>query len=406
MSLDIHSAVQVTLLILLFLIVLMIWQGITSIKNARRLPFFRLRRNRTLRGWRLLGGSILLIILAIFLNSRLEPMIYTVFPPTATITLTPTITTSPTITQTPTITLSPTVTLTPAESYTPTITPTPFVPLAVEARFEAKVTPNPDAVFSDLVFTQGIDALYQPVAAGTEFQNPVGHLYAVFSYDQMVDGSQWTALWFRNGELVYFETRVWDGGTGGFGYTDWNPDPSEWLPGQYEVQIFNGLIWKRSGRFTVQGEPPTPAPTLTPSISPTPTRTLTPTRTPSPTRTATLPPALRPTRTPYLSPTITPSRTPYPTLTRTPVTPTRTLPPTRTPLPTRTRYPTLTPSLTFTLRPTFTFTISPTVTLTRTPYQSPTYTLSPTPYPTLTRTPVTPSITPQQTRTRTPTPGG
>ncbi|MGB9668945.1 MAG: hypothetical protein ACPL3P_05270 [Anaerolineales bacterium] len=377
MSLDIHTGIQVTVVILVFAILIMIWQGINSIKNARRLPFFRLRRVRTLRGWRLLGGAVALFILGILINFRLEKMIYTVFPPTATITLTPTITMSPTITLTPTITQTPTITLTPAESYTPTITPTPFVPLAIEARFEATVTPNPDAVFSGLIFTQGIDALYQPVAPGTEFKNPVGHLYAVFSYDNMVDGSQWTALWYRNGELVYFETRPWDGGTGGYGYTDWDPAPSEWLPGNYEVQIFNGLLFKTSGQFTVVGTPPTPAPTSTSTKTPTPTKTPLPSRTPSPTRTMTLPPELRPTKTPYLSPTITL---------------------------TRTRYPTLTPSVTLTLRPTSTVTFTLTVTLTRTPYHSPTITLTRTPYPTLTRTPVTPTITPQPTQTRTPTP--
>jgi len=63
MSLDIHSAVQVTLVILAIVVILMIWQGINAIKKARRLPFFRLRRNRTLKGWRLLGGSFLLIVI-------------------------------------------------------------------------------------------------------------------------------------------------------------------------------------------------------------------------------------------------------------------------------------------------------------------------------------------------------
>ena len=113
-------------------------------------------------------------------------------------------------------------------------------------------------MFSSLTFTDGLDALYRPLKEGTIFQNPVSHMYAVFSYDGMVRGSQWTALWYRNGELVHYETLPWDGDTGGLGYTDWQPPPEEWLPGLYEVQIFTGLTWKVSGTFTVEGDAPTP----------------------------------------------------------------------------------------------------------------------------------------------------
>ncbi|NMC13862.1 MAG: hypothetical protein GYA34_13390, partial [Chloroflexi bacterium] len=241
LSLDIHSAVQTTLIIVVILIVFLFWRGYRSLRAARKLPFFRLRRDRTVSGWRMLLSAFGLIFVALFLNYQMEPFIYRFFPPTATITLTPTITFTPTISITPSITLSPTITLTPRESYTPTITPTPYVPLAIAEEFQGTITPNPQAKFSELTFTQGIDAMYRPVASGTAFNNPVGHLYAVYSYDQMLDGSQWTALWFRNGELVFYETKVWDGGTGGFGYTDWNPEPEELKPGNYQVQIFNGM---------------------------------------------------------------------------------------------------------------------------------------------------------------------
>jgi hypothetical protein len=61
------------------------------------------------------------------------------------------------------------------------------------------VTPNPETVFSPLIFTQALDENWQPIAASEVFTNPVGHMYALFSYDQMIPGSQWTAIW-------YFET--------------------------------------------------------------------------------------------------------------------------------------------------------------------------------------------------------
>ena len=112
-------------------------------------------------------------------------------------------------------------------------------------------------------------------------------MYALYSYDGMVDGVQWTALWYRDGELVHFETRPWIGGTGGWDYSDWNPDPQEWLPGRYTVYIFVGTRLVTQGSFVVEGEPPTltPTPSPTVAVTPTPLPTLAPTATPQPTAT-------------------------------------------------------------------------------------------------------------------------
>jgi type VI secretion system secreted protein VgrG len=250
--------------------------------------------------------------------------------------------------------VTPSITPSPAISYTPTSSPTPKIPLSIEIEFESTITPNSEAVFSRLTFTDGLDDQYRPLKPGEVFQNPINHMYAVFSYDNMVVGSQWSALWYREDELVHYETIPWDGGSGGLGFTDWEPDPSEWTPGEYQVQIFTGLNWKRSGFFTVEGEPPTavPSATFTPSKTPTITRTATrtpwpsstpvPSRTPFPSATPRLTNTPRATSTPYKPPTITPTQTPWPTITRTPVTPTIT------PWPTRTRTPTPTSRSTIT----------------------------------------------------------
>ena len=85
-DLDIHTAVQTTLIILGVLIVLFVWRGILSIRNARRLRFFRMRRERMMRGWRLIITALILIPVAYLLNRRVEPLIYTYSPPTATVT--------------------------------------------------------------------------------------------------------------------------------------------------------------------------------------------------------------------------------------------------------------------------------------------------------------------------------
>jgi type VI secretion system secreted protein VgrG len=341
MSLDIHTAVQTAVVLAALGLVLSVWGGIRTIRRARSLRFFRMRRDRMVRGWRLIFFGISLGGIALLVRSFAEPIAYQYFPPTPTVTFSPTVSLTPTITVTPSITLTPTITLTPSVSDTPTITPTPRIPLAIEANFESTITPNPQAIFSELVFTQGIDEeTYAPLNPGEVFQNPVGHVYAIFSYDGMVDGSQWTAIWYRGDELVHFETQPWDGGTGGLGYTDWDPDASGWQPGEYEVQIYVGHEWKVSGFFMVEGS--APSRTATPTRTPTPSRTPSPTFGPSPTP---LPPS--PTYTRQPSPTATASRTRPPTAVPTTLTPTITRWPTAIPTtltPTITRHPTTTPT--------------------------------------------------------------
>lgn len=349
--LDISTAITTALVLTILIGLISAWVGVRSIASARRLPFFRMRRDRSLMGWRMLFMAVLCAVLAYLLPNLVEPAIYRFYPPTATPSLTPTITLTPTISLTPTITLTPSITPTKSVSDTPTVTPTPNVPLAVEMLFESTVTPLPGASFSQLTFTDGLDNLYRPLKPGTLFQNPVSHMYAVFSYEGMVVGAQWTALWYRDGELVHYETIPWNGGSGGLGYTDWGPDPSEWLPGTYEVQIFVGLSFQVAGQFVIEGEPPTAQPSPTATRTPTPTRTPIPTRTPRPTFTPTSTRTPTPTRGPYVSPTATLKPTAYPTLTRTP---TRTPRPTWTPTvgATSTTRPTAYPTLTRTPTPT------------------------------------------------------
>ena len=256
--------------------------GLRLIQSARRLTFYRLRRQRNRSGWRLFILGIFLLALSIWLGRFGEPIAYQYFPPSPTISLTPTITPIPSITLTPTITLSPTITNTPSVTDTPTPTSTPFVPPAIEALFSGVVTPNPDAVFSPLQFSTVYEN-YECVVPATVFINPVRSMTACFSYNNMQDGVQWTAIWYRDGELVHFETLPWDGGTGGIGFSEWNPSPEEWLPGTYTIVLFVGLERQTSGQFIVNGEAPTPAPTLSPTLTLTPESTPTPTGTSSPT---------------------------------------------------------------------------------------------------------------------------
>lgn len=351
-NLDIRTGVQATVIITGIIAIILMISGIRQIVRSRTIKFFRMRRDRMLRGWRFILIAIFLVVFGLLVNSYAEPIAYSIYTPSQTPTLSPTVSVTPTISLTPTISETPTITETPSESYTPTISPTPHVPVAIEARFEGTLTPPADAVFSELEFSAaGVDALYRPIEPSDVFTNPISAMYAVFSYDSMVDGIQWTALWYRNGELVNYETQPWDGGTGGLGYSEWIPDAEEWHPGEYEVQLFLGTDWVQVGRFSVIGAAVTSTPTLspTPSITPSPTRTSSPTVGPSPTPTPSNTPP-EPTASDTLRPTWT---LPPPTLTwtsyptATPITPTPTLTrrPTATPItptPVFTRWPTAT----------------------------------------------------------------
>ena len=292
MALDINAGIQTALILSAVAFILSLIFGIRQLLIGRKIQFFRMRHRHISRGWRLILFAIIWGTVGILLYFYGEPVAYHFLPPSPTLRPSQTPSLTPTISQTPTITLTPTITSTPSESFTPTITPTPHMPLAVEAQFEGNLTPPAESVFSPLEFTnEGIDALYRPIRPDTVFTNPVGHMYAVFSYDKMENEVQWTALWYQNGKLVHYETSPWEGGSGGIGYTDWEPDAEKWLPGDYEVQIFVGDQWKKVGFFTVEGEPLTSTPTSTPTITPSPrpsetnTPTPTPTETPTPSRT-------------------------------------------------------------------------------------------------------------------------
>ncbi|MEA3352110.1 MAG: hypothetical protein U9Q82_16010 [Chloroflexota bacterium] len=397
-ALDVHTGVLTAVILAGFFALISLLGGIGAIKRGRQNPYFRIRRELMVRGWKLLFLFLLLGLLAFLLNTYAEPVAYSFFPPSATPTLSPTISPTPTITQTPTNSLTPTITPTPEISATPTITLTPHIPMAIEAQFEGQLTPPADVIFSKLQFTnQGVDSLYRPIQPNDVFTNPVGEMYAYFTYDGMVDGTQWTALWYRDGELVNFETNSWEGGTGGAGFSDWIPDAENWVPGEYQVQIFVGLDWLIVGFFTIEGSPPTSTslPSQTPSRTPTGTDTFTPT--PWPTATPSLTPSQTSTHTPTKTFTATPTPQPTATASDTP-------PPTATPLPptavpTSTPRPTTTPSATSTPKPTYPPRASKTPTLTRQPRATPI-----TPTATLTRRPRATPITPTPTLTRWPTP--
>lgn len=360
MNLDIETTVRTIFFLMLAVAVGLLTVAFRAFREAGRLRFFLKKRELLGRAWQFVFFAALVIVVAILINGYAEPATYRFFQP------------SPTASQTPTITSTPTITLTPTVTRTATITPTleftrtPELPAVISEGFTSEVTPNPNAVFSGLQFSRRLTGEYLPVDPADTFANPIDELYGSFSYDSMAVGTQWTALWFRDGELVCYETIPWNGASGGYGYTECLISAEEWLPGDYEVQIYVGEEWKASGIFSISGAAPTSTytPTLTPTLSPTvtltPTITLTPSVTVTPTKTLTPTQTVAPTqtRTSTLRPTSTRTLAPSATLTRT-LTSTNTPRPTRTATATRTTAPTLTLTATLASTATLTPTISP-----------------------------------------------
>jgi hypothetical protein len=297
MNLDISTTVRTIFVMLLIAAGVLIFMAVRIFREANRLRFFLKKRALLGRAWQLIFIALLVIGGAFAINSYAEPVTYRIFEP------------SPTPTQTPTITLTPTITQTATSTQTATIT--------------SQVTPNPNAVFSALSFSRTITEDYVAIDPAVSFENPVQTINATFSYDNMTVGTQWTAMWYHEGKLIHYETKPWNGASGGYGYSDCTLPAEDWLPGTYEVQMFIGEQWKTSGTFTITGTPPTP--TITPTL------TATVTSTPQPSSTATLTPVNTTAPTATQTTTLLPSQTAVPSAT---AAPTNTLTPTQSPTPT------------------------------------------------------------------------
>lgn len=280
MNIDIAMTIKVLLAFIGIGLILTVVMAVRAIRVGRHLEFFKKRQDLVTQGWRLIFLAVLLGGFGFALAKFGEPVAYRYFPPSPTVTRTPTVTLTPTITLTPKDTYTPTITLTLAETYTPSL------PTEAIATIQTPIGPDSAAVFSPVTFsTTVVDGVVtDPVDS---FDAGVTHIFGGFSYDKMVTGVQWTAVWLYEGQVIFLETKPWNYVSGGYGYTDFQQSAAQWLPGEYEVQIFVGSTWKASGRFTVVGsaaaEPGTAATTPPPGtliVPPTPSPSPSPTQAP------------------------------------------------------------------------------------------------------------------------------
>jgi hypothetical protein len=269
---------------------LVVAAGVLLLRRAPRQPFFLIRQQTAAAGWRLMIVAVALLALAGTVRLFGAPVVFQLITPTPSVTLTPSITLTPTITFTPSRTPLPTITLTATKTFTPTPSPTPFVPFNIQQHFNSKVLPDPKLVIHPLTFALSVTKDSEPVLPGDVFFNPIQKIVAVYTYENVNLGVEWTAVVYLDGALWNWDTHPWAGPLAGKGVITWNTAPSFFQPGTYEVQIFAGGEWKQSGIFNVVGA----APRATETVSPTITRLPPPTETPSILRTPT--PTLAPTK--------------------------------------------------------------------------------------------------------------
>lgn len=243
------------------------------INRGKKLEFYRKRQELLERGWRFILFTFILSVAGFLIFRFGEPIVYRYFPSSSIITL------SPTIKVTPTMMLTPHKIFTPTITQTPTQTNTPSIPDVVQTAIKTPVGVDTKAEFSVIQFSTQIKNS-KVINPSDIFTLPISQMYGSYTYDKMVTGVQWTAVWLFEGKVICYKTTRWTLSSSGAGFTDAcnkQLSPNQWKPGNYEVQVFVGQTWKSSGKFTIvnsqQSTTASPSPSITPNV---PVITITP----------------------------------------------------------------------------------------------------------------------------------
>jgi type VI secretion system secreted protein VgrG len=246
---DRESAILIVRIVVIALaggMAFMLYMGWRELQSAKLLPFYQVRRRRVARGWRfiIIGIAIGLIsvtvqVLGQSVADRIVPALST--PEDDPIARVATAAATATNTRTPENTSTPSITPSPTERGTP------MLPNGLAESFTENVTPDSRALFGQIDVAAEI--IYPARPEEEEFESVEGALYGLFSYDYLETGVRWTAVWIWENEVICVESKPWDGGRGGWGYTECEPD--HWPPGKYYIDMFLGEEWWISVEFTV-----------------------------------------------------------------------------------------------------------------------------------------------------------
>ncbi|MGQ9583783.1 MAG: trypsin-like peptidase domain-containing protein [Anaerolineae bacterium] len=115
--------------------------------------------------------------------------------------------------------------------------------------------------FGPITFAEGIDRKGNPVRPGTTFEIGIAELYAIFDYQGMEDGWNWTRRWSIDGRTVVDDTRAWSGGESGKNFHIYVYSDDVLPPGEYRLDLLVEEELVRSGTCSIRGTPrPTPTP--------------------------------------------------------------------------------------------------------------------------------------------------
>ncbi|GMQ78367.1 MAG: hypothetical protein BMS9Abin02_0871 [Anaerolineae bacterium] len=88
-----------------------------------------------------------------------------------------------------------------------------------------------------ITFSTDITSNYQAVDPGSRFTEGYFTLYATFNYENMEEGTRWSWVWKRNGQVINGGEQVWSYGSDGPGYVYLGPEEGFQL-GNHSLEVW------------------------------------------------------------------------------------------------------------------------------------------------------------------------
>lgn len=101
-----------------------------------------------------------------------------------------------------------------------------------------------------IAFSLDVSGNYEAINPSNQFETGFYTLYATFAYRGMVDGTNWSWSWQRNGSQIDGGNQVWNYGADGPGYIYFQPEEG-FQPGEYALAIWVDDVLQNQASFSV-----------------------------------------------------------------------------------------------------------------------------------------------------------
>jgi|GEM_PF-743851 len=240
--------------VLSIVVLIAVLNAVINLRRSKRAPYFRIRQDASIAGWRWIGVTLLALIgigLGLYARRAVDP-------PMLSRLLNPGVEATPTfevlLIETDEMATSDITGTDGMSELPPTITPAQ--PTAIRptpppiATIESPVTPSADAAVLITDISSDISATLKPVNPGQIFPAGIQRIYFFFEFSSLADGVSWSRVLLRNGEIVRSESEEWARGTSGEAY-HWFSAQGGWPAGEYEIQLYVGTRLVDSRTFTI-----------------------------------------------------------------------------------------------------------------------------------------------------------